>query len=127
MRLGCLNIMSELTKEQRQSQGIKDSWSLKDFARAHGKMSVCTVKATKGPNTGQDFRTCRFAGKPATETTPAVGMAFCAFSEKLGIKTAAEIAAMADELQVVQLQESGNFMLCHAGTFREEEAVDLGL
>lgn len=119
--------MSELTKEQRQSQGIKDSWSLKEFARAHGKMSVCTVKATKGPNAGQDFRTCRFAGKEATATTPAVGMAFCAFSEKLGVKSASEIAAMADELQVVQLQESGNFMLCKAGTFRDEEAVDLGL
>ena len=115
--------MSELTKEQRQNQGIRDSWPLKDFARAHGKMSVCTVKATKGPNAGQDFRTCRFAGKPEN----GVGMAFCAFSEKLGVKSASEIAAMADELQVVQLQESGNFMLCKAGTFRDEEAVDLGL
>ncbi len=111
------------TKEQCQNQGIKNSWPLKEFAKSHGRMSVCTVKATKGPNAGQDFRTCRFAGNPEK----GVGMAFCAFSEKLGIKTAAEIAASADELQVVQLQESGNFLLCKAGTFREEELVDLGI
>ena len=115
--------MSELTKEQRQNQGIKNSWPLKDFARSHGKMSVCTVKATKGPNAGKDFRTCRFAGNPEK----GVGMCFAAFSEGLGIKTASEIAGMADDLQVVELAISGNFMLCKTGAFRDEEAVDLGL
>lgn len=115
--------MSELTKEQRQQQGISNSWPLKDFARSHGKMSVCTVKATKGPNAGQDFRTCRFAG----DASRGVGMCFAAFSEKLGVKSASEIAGMADDLQVVQLAQSGNFMLCKNGAFREEEVVDLGL
>ena len=97
------------------NQGIINSWSLIAFARSHGKMQVGEF-ANK--ETGEVFKSCIF-------TDPAGDRCFVAFSSKMGELTPREIAAMKNELQVVQL-ESGNFSLCKQGQNAWED-VDLGL
>ena len=94
--------------------GIKNSWSLISFAKAHGKMKVAPFV---NKETGECFKSCAFLnGK---------GITLVAFSSKLGELTPAEIAAQKDDLQVVEL-ESGSFKLCKAGHDTWED-VDLGI
>lgn len=107
-----------MTKEQAQNQGIARSWTLIDFARSHGQMSV--VPFTRKSD-GKKFTTCKFAGNGAN------GMVFCSFSEKLGELTAAEISAQKADLQVNEMAESGNFVLSRKGGFEGEVTVDLGI
>ena len=97
------------------NQGIINSWSLIAFARSHGKMQVGEF-ANK--ETGEVFKSCIF-------TDADQNRCFVAFSSKMGELTPKEIAAMKDDLQVVQL-ESGNFSLCKQGQNAWED-VDLGL
>jgi hypothetical protein len=97
------------------NQGIINSWSLIAFARSHGKMQVGEF-ANK--ETGEVFKSCIF-------TDDQQNKCFVAFSSKMGELTPREIAAMKDDLQVVQL-ESGNFSLCKQGQNAWED-VDLGL
>lgn len=97
------------------NQGIINSWSLIAFARSHGKMQVGEF-ANK--ETGEVFKSCIFTDQQGDRC-------FVAFSSKMGELTPREIAAMKDELQVVQL-ESGNFSLCKQGQNAWED-VDLGL
>ena len=97
------------------NQGIINSWSLIAFARGHGKMQVGEF-ANK--ETGEVFKSCIF-------TTPDQSRCFVAFSSKMGELTPREIAAMKDDLQVVQL-ESGHYSLCKQGQNAWED-VDLGL
>ncbi len=86
-------------------KGIKNSWSLIDFAKSHGKMQVgdCT-----NHESGEIFKSCIFTN-PSDNTRT-----FVAFSSKLGVLTPKEIVERKDELQVVEL-DSGNFSLCNAG------------
>lgn len=86
-------------------KGIKDSWSLITFAKAHGRMSTgeCT-----NHETGEIFKACAFTN-PNDNTR-----VYVSFSSKLGELTPEQIAAQKDDLQVVQL-ESGNYKLCKAG------------
>ena len=80
---------------------IKQSWSLMEFAKAHGKMQVGEFKDKE---TGAIFKACIF-------TNPNDGTrTFVAFSTKLGELTPKEIAAQKNELYVAQLK-SGNFSL----------------
>lgn len=97
-------------------QGIKNSWSLISFAKAHGKMSVgnCT-----NSETGEIFKACSFTNSKDNSRV------FVSFAFKLGELTPQEIAAQKNDLQVVEL-ESGNFKLCKAGNNAWED-VDLGL
>ena len=97
------------------NQGIINSWSLIAFARSHGKMQVGEF-ANK--ETGEVFKSCIF-------TDADQNRCFVAFSSKMGELTPREIAAMKDDLQVVQL-ESGNYSLCKQGQNAWED-VDLGL
>ena len=97
------------------NQGIINSWSLIAFARSHGKMQVGEF-ANK--ETGESFKSCIFTDNDQNRC-------FVAFSSKMGELTPREIAAMKDDLQVVQL-ESGNFSLCKVGQNAWED-VDLGL
>lgn len=101
---------------QSQNVGIKNSWSLVDFAKSHGRMKV-TNELTNS-NTGETFKSCAFVGTGGAVTL--VG-----FSSNLGELTPAQIAAQKDSLQVVEL-ESGNFKLCKRGAESWED-VDLGL
>ena len=95
--------------------GIKNSWSLVDFAKAHGQMKV-TNELTNS-NTGETFKSCAFIDGSS--------ITLVGFSSNLGELSPAQIKAQKDELQVVEL-ESGNYKLCKRGT-ASWEAVDLGL
>ena len=95
--------------------GIKNSWPLISFAKAHGRMKVAPFV---NKETGECFKSCAFISKTGEIT-------LVAFSSKLGELTPKEIAAQKDELQVVQL-ESGTYKLCKAGHDTWED-VDLGI
>lgn len=101
---------------ESQNVGIKNSWSLLDFAKSHGKMKV-TNEMTNS-QTGETFKSCAFVGAGGAITL--VG-----FSSNLGELTSAQIAAQKDSLQVVEL-ESGTFKLCKRGTDSWDD-VDLGI
>ena len=104
-----------MAQNNANNQGIVNSWSLIAFARSHGKMQVGEF-ANK--ETGEVFKSCIFTDNDQNRC-------FVAFSSKMGELSPREIAAMKDELQVVQL-ESGNFSLCKVGANTWED-VDLGL
>ena len=99
-----------------QNVGVKNSWSLIDFARAHGKMKVTNELVNS--NTGETFKSCAFVDSEGAVTL--VG-----FSSNLGELTPAQIASQKDNLQVVELN-SGNYKLCKSGA-DSWETVDLGL
>ena len=92
-----------------QNVGIKNSWSLISFARAHGKMKVAPFV---------NRETGAFVNSEGATT-------LVAFSSNLGELTPQQIASQKDSLQVVEL-ESGTFKLCKQGNNSWED-VDLGL
>lgn len=94
--------------------GIKNSWPLISFAKAHGRMKVAPFV---NKETGECFKSCAFLKGDS--------ITLVAFSSKLGELTPKEIAAQKDDLQVVQL-ESGTYKLCKAGHDTWED-VDLGI
>ena len=95
--------------------GIKNSWSLISFAKAHGRMKVAPFV---NKETGECFKSCAFLGSDGEVT-------LVAFSSKLGELTPKQIAEQKDDLQVVQL-ESGSYKRCKTGHDTWED-VDLGL
>ena len=95
--------------------GIKNSWSLISFAKAHGRMKVAPFV---NKETGEAFKSCAFLSSDGEVT-------LVAFSSNLGELTPAQIAAQKDDLQVVEL-ESGSLKLCKAGKNSWED-VDLGI
>lgn len=98
------------------NQGIKNSWSLISFAKAHGSLHLANFV---NKDTGEEFKSCVFID-PASGGKTLVG-----FSSKLGELNAQNIVRNKHNLQVVQL-ESGTFKLCAQGDNAWEE-VDLGL
>ena len=64
-------------------KGIKNSWSLIDFAKSHGKMQVGEFA---NQESGEIFKSCIFTN-PSDNTRT-----FVAFSSKLGPLTPQEIA-----------------------------------
>ena len=98
-----------------QNVGIKNSWSLLSFARAHGKMKVAPFVNRE---TGEAFKSCAFVDSDGATT-------LVAFSSNLGELTPQQISAQKDSLQVVEL-ESGTYKLCKQGASSWED-VDLGL
>ena len=97
-------------------KGIKNSWSLIDFAKSHGKMQVGEFA---NQESGEIFKSCIFTN-PSDNTRT-----FVAFSSKPGPLTPQEKTKKKDDLQVVEL-ESGNFSLCNAGANAWQD-VDLGI
>lgn len=95
-------------------KGIKNSWTLMAFAKAHGKMSVAPCVSKDG----NAFKSCVFTNDEGTKC-------FVGFSSKMGELTPAQIVAKKNDLQVIQL-ESDTFKLCEQGTGSWED-VDLGL
>jgi len=91
--------------ENAKQVGIKNSWSLLTFAKAHGKMQLGSFT---NQLTGENFRSCIFTD-PETEART-----FVNFSSNMGELSADQIKAQKDDLQVVEL-ESGNFSLCQKG------------
>ena len=98
-----------------QNVGIKNSWSLLSFARAHGRMKVAPFV---NKETGEAFKSCAFVDSDGATT-------LVAFSSNLGELTPRQISAQKDSLQVVEL-ESGTYKLCKQGNSSWED-VDLGL
>lgn len=98
-----------------QNVGIKNSWSLLSFARAHGRMKVAPFV---NKETGEAFKSCAFVNSDGATT-------LVAFSSNLGELTPRQIVAQKNSLQVVEL-ESGTFKLCKQGSSSWED-VDLGL
>lgn len=98
-----------------QNVGIKNSWSLISFARAHGRMKVAPFV---NKETGEAFKSCAFVNSDNDVT-------LVAFSSNLGELTPQQIKEQKDSLQVVEL-ESGTFKLCKQGNSSWED-VDLGL
>ena len=98
-----------------QNVGIKNSWSLLSFARAHGRMKVAPFV---NKETGEAFKSCAFVNSDGATT-------LVAFSSNLGELTPRQIAAQKNSLQVVEL-ESGTFKLCKQGNSSWED-VDVGL
>ena len=98
-----------------QNVGIKNSWSLLSFARAHGRMKVASFVNNES---GEPFKSCAFVDSEGKTT-------LVAFSSNLGELTPQQIAAQKDSLQVVELN-SGTFKLCKQGNSSWED-VDLGL
>lgn len=98
-----------------QNVGIKNSWSLLSFARAHGRMKVAPFV---NKETGEAFKSCAFIDSDGATT-------LVAFSSNLGELTPQQIAARKNSLQVVEL-ESGTYKLCNQGNDSWED-VDLGL
>ena len=105
-----------MSQNASQHVGIKNSWSLLDFARTHGRMKVTNDLVNS--QTGETFKSCAFVATGGAVTL--VG-----FSSTLGELTPSQIAAQKDSLRVVEL-ESGNYKLCKAGADSWED-VDLGL
>lgn len=92
---------------------IINSTSLMAFARENGKMQVGNFT---NKDTGEQFKSCIFTKADGTRT-------FVSFSSNLGELTPREIAAMKNELQVVEL-DSGSHKLCRQGQEAWED-VDL--
>ena len=84
--------------------GIKQGWSLMAFAS--GKRMQ--VGSFVNQDTGEAFKSCVFTDKTTGNRC------FVAFSSNLGDLTPAQISAMKNELQVVELN-SGNYSLCKQG------------
>ena len=87
--------------------GIKDSWSLLEFARMKGAPKRAQLTNT---TTGENFAALMFPTKQGDRDFTMV-----AFSSNLGELSAADIAARKEELQVVLL-ESDNYYLCVKGS-----------
>ena len=95
--------------------GIKNSWSLVDFAKSHVQMKVTNELVNS--NTGETFKSCAFVDGNA--------ITLVGFSSNLGELSPAQIKDQKDNLQVVEL-ESGSYKLCKRGS-DSWDSVDLGL
>ena len=105
---------NNMTIQERQNQGISDSWSLRDFRNKMGKMQIGKfAKADETTGEVREFVSCIFTdpNNPNDQTNKT----FVAISSKLGISTAKEIKEDVDNLQVVKLSQSGSFVLCKKG------------
>lgn len=93
--------------------GIKNSWSLISFAKAHGRMQIGSFT---NPDTGDTWKSCVFTDP--TNPDNKTNKTFVAFSRNLGALTPKEIVEQKDSLQVVLCEtKEGNdmFALCKAG------------
>lgn len=89
--------------------GIKNSWSLINFAKSHGKMQVGSFA---NDQTGETWKSCIFTNPDNQERT------FVSFSRNLGELSPYEIKEQKDNLQVVECEtKDGNpmFSLCKVG------------
>jgi hypothetical protein len=75
-----------------QKNGIKQSWTLKEFFQLHGKMKRAHLKNN---DTGESFEQIAFVS--------AAGTVFVGISSQLGNITDAEIKNRRNELQVCEL------------------------
>ena len=109
--------------------GIKNSWSLIAFAKANGAPKLTQPSTFTNSLTGEEFtaRSVAFVHPTKMVTMPdgteRHAVCFVGFSRNLGELSAQEIAARANELQVVETNND-KFILCGAGTDNWED-IDL--
>lgn len=96
--------------------GIKNSWSLINFARIHGQMKLADFT---NQETGETYKGAAFVN-PETNAT-----CFVNFSSKMGEMSAAEIAAHKDELQVCELNVAPDVAARRAANGRQAESYCL--
>lgn len=101
---------------QPQMNGIKNSWSLLAFAKAHGKMKL--AEFTNG-ETGESYKGAAFINPEDNSTC------FVSFSSKLGELSASEIASKKDELQVCELNVAPDVAARRAANGRQAESYCL--
>lgn len=120
----CTGQLYTTMAQESQNVGIKNSWSLLDFARSHGKMKV--TNDMTNTETGKTFKSCAFVSPSGAVTLVGFSSKLDTINPKADSKAISkQIAAQKDSLQVVEL-ESGNYKLCKAGADSWED-VDLGL
>ena len=85
---------------------IKQSWSLVTFVKENGRMQVGDFT---NKETGEIFTSCIFTKDDGERC-------FASFSSNLGVLTPAEISARKNELQIVEMQDTGKYILCKKGT-----------
>lgn len=102
-------------------KGVVDSWSLINFAQAHGKMQVGSFQAVDR-ETGEvrHFKSCIFTDP--TNSDEKTNKTFVSFSSNLGELTPREISERKDDLQVVEL-EGGHYSLCKRGNNAWEDVI----
>lgn len=94
-----------------------NSWSLKDFRDANGKMKLTPKQKFINSKTGEEFEasSCVFLHPTKKDEQGRPLAVFVGFAKSLGELTKAEIKADADNLQVVYSAENDRYYLCHYG------------
>lgn len=110
------------------NNGIKNSWSLKEFFLSHGKMKIANMKNSE---TNEPYKCLAFEN-PSTKA-----ICFVSFSSNLGELTGAQINEMKNDLQVCELdvdpdvaarraengRQAESYCLCAKGTNSWEEVA----
>lgn len=98
------------------NNGIKNSWSLKDFFKAHGKMKIANMKNSE---TNEEYKCLAF------QNPTSGALCFVSFSSNLGELTGSEINSMKDELQVCELNVDADVAARRAEAGRQIESYSL--
>ncbi len=98
------------------NNGIKNSWSLKSFFQAHGKMKIANMRNSE---TGEAYKCLAF------ENPTSGALCFVSFSSNLGELTGSEIASMKDDLQVCELNVSDDVLAARQAAGRQLESYSL--
>ena len=98
------------------NNGIKNSWSLRDFFKSHGKMKIANMKNSE---TGENYKCLAFQS-PINNT-----MTFVSFSSNLGELTGPEIVAMKDDLQVCELNVADDVLKAREEAGKQLESYSL--
>ena len=102
--------------EENVPHDNKRCWPLLEFARLHGKMQVGEF-ANK--ETGETFKSCIFTKLDGTRL-------FVAFSAAMGELTPKDIAAMKEELVVVE-KSPGKYSFCKRNTYDDTKSINTRL
>lgn len=112
------------TNNSVNNSGIKNSWSLLDFARSHGRMKIAPfARKNDEGKVVETWKSCVFEN-PNTKA-----LCFVSFSRKLGELTPVQIKKQLSDLQVVECSNAQGeqmFSLCRKGESSWED-VDLGI
>ena len=96
--------------------GIKNSWSLKDFYKSHGKMKIAHMV---NKDTGELFDSLAFVNPTNGSTV------FVNFSSKMGPLTSAQINEMRNDLQVAELNVAPELLESRRASGRQLESYSL--